>query len=187
MPPWSSGEGAWDLPRPFVYPPIPPRTRADLPPTGRGSVAPALRRAVAFFLDSILVVAILYGPLLAPHLKTKDKKLSINLPLSTEIILWAVPVVYQALCIAFRGQTVGGWIMAVKVVRYVDGGPVPPYQSLIRALLPALPPLVAGALPAAVGSLVQLLQVVIYLSMFFDPLMRAFHDKASGTIVIRSR
>jgi uncharacterized RDD family membrane protein YckC len=187
MPPVPPGEGGWDQSRPFIYPPIPPRTRDELPPTGHGAIAPPIKRAVALIIDYILVTSILYGPVIAPHVKTKNKQLTLNLPVSAEIILWAVPVVYAAICIAFRGQTIGGWIMAVRVVRYVDGGPVAPYQALIRALLPALPSLVASGLPSSIGGVVQLLQIVIYLSIFFDPLQRGFHDKASGTIVIRSR
>jgi uncharacterized RDD family membrane protein YckC len=187
MPPWSRGDGGAPAPVPFEYPGIPPKTRDDLPAIGRGSPAPVLRRACALLLDWMLIYAILTPTIVSPHVKTKGKTVSFHLPLSAELILWAVPVIYSALCIAFKGQTVGGWLLGVKVIRYMDGGPVQPYQSLIRALVPSLPVLVASALPAGLGGLVQFLEPVIYLSAVIDPLWRGFHDKAAGTIVLRTR
>jgi uncharacterized RDD family membrane protein YckC len=185
-PPFPGGNGGQPTP-PFEYPGLPPKSRDELPAIGRGSPAPILRRAGGLILDNILIFAILVPTLVSPHVKTKGKTTTLHLPLSTSLILWAVPVLYTSICIAFRGQTVGSWLMGVKIIRYIDGGPVQPYQSLIRALIPALPVLIAYAVPSGLGELLQLVPVLIYLSAMFDPLLRSYHDKAAGTIVLRTR
>ena len=170
------------------YPVTPPATRQDLPESGAGSLASAGTRAVALFIDNILVWVVLYAVWLNKYIAVKGNKTTVkDLPTSAAIVLWAVPVAYAAVCIMFRGTTIAGGLLHLRVVRYVDGGAVAPYQALIRALLPALPAIVALALPGALATLVSALQIVVYVSILFDPLFRGFADKAAGTIVLRTR
>jgi uncharacterized RDD family membrane protein YckC len=149
-------------------------------------VPSAFRRAFALLLDLFLLNLVLSGFFIAPYVKVSNHKTSFTLPVKVELALWGAYVIYQAACIAIRGQTIGGWLLRLRVVRYVDGGKVMPYQAFIRALIPWLPLFVASALPSSF-SWIGIAQLIVYVSIFFQPLLRGYHDKAAGTIVLTSR
>ncbi len=174
------------LPMP-PYPTTPPRTRADLPSTGPGAIASGLARGVALAVDLILLGLILSATVLSGDVHTKGKTQTLNVPVSHAIIVWAVTAVYLGLFVMLRGTTIGGALMGVKVVRYLDGAAVPPYQAFVRAVIATLPELISIAVPSSVGAYIGFLQLAVWLSIFFDPLLRSIYDKAAGTIVLRTR
>ena len=78
-----------------------------------------------------------------------------------------------------RGQTVGKRVLHIKVVRITDGRPPDWTASIMRYLLPILPALVP--LPG-----VWLLSPVVYLVAILNPLRQGWHDRAAGTVVIKT-
>jgi uncharacterized RDD family membrane protein YckC len=87
-------------------------------------------------------------------------------------------IVYEVVLIAVRGATIGKSVAGVKVVRGEEGA------------LPGFgPSFIRWVIPAVAGAVFSLLQLLIYISPFFDSSGRrqGWHDKAAHTFVIRSR
>jgi uncharacterized RDD family membrane protein YckC len=85
---------------------------------------------------------------------------------------------YNAIFVAWRGQTIGKMGAHAKVVRGTDGSRVTPGRAAIRAAVP----MVGTVLPFPFGLLVPL---VVYGWMLFTPKRQGLHDLAAGTVVIR--
>lgn len=80
-----------------------------------------------------------------------------------------VRLVYEALMLRHRGQTLGKMMMAVRVVR-PDGSPISPGQAWGRATVHNM--------------MVSLLVIFDYLPAFFTKEKTCLHDLAAGTRVI---
>ena len=132
-------------------PSAPPPVYSDLLPSLAYPLAGFWERMGAAFLD-VVIVAILSA-------------LVGGFPL----LGFAVAVAYFAGMWAWKGSTIGGIVLKLKVVRQ-DGGPVNFLVALVRSL--------AAALSA----------VVLFLGFFWiawDPEKQSWHDKIAGTVVVR--
>ena len=90
----------------------------------------------------------------------------------------AVGIVYEVSMIALRGQTLGKMATRIRVVR-ADNGQIPGWgKSIGRWIIPA----VLGFIPF-VGWLLSLL---VYVSLLWDKVRQGWHDKAAGTLVIKT-
>jgi uncharacterized RDD family membrane protein YckC len=183
------GPPPWGGERP--YPTPPPTSRADLPTSGKGSLASVLQRVVARLLDLILlVVPLQIVAASAGLIHTNGNEATIDTPEWFLVLTVALPVVYEFLMTGWRGQTVGKMILRVRVVRYSDGGRATWQQSAFRALVPAVPQFLALMLPTSAEVFRFVLSLAgawIYISALFDALLRGIHDRAAGTIVLRTR
>ena len=90
----------------------------------------------------------------------------------------AARAVYDAVLVAWRGQTLGKLALGLKVVRS-DGGRIEWWQAGIRAVIPQL----AWLVPYVGIGLV----LAVYLTAMIDPFRRGLHDRAAGSVVVRSR
>ena len=90
----------------------------------------------------------------------------------------AAGLLYETVGVWRWGRTLGKLLMRTRVVNVIDGGPL----SLTRAFQRSLVPTSLSAVPT-VG---VLLGMGIYVWAFFDPLRQGVHDKAAGSIVVRS-
>jgi uncharacterized RDD family membrane protein YckC len=131
--------------------------RWGLPPDGPGAVATTGSRVAAFFLD--IVFGALIGGLLRAVL---DGATDGDLGLVDEFA-FAVQVV---LLTALTGQSLGKRVLGIRVVRLTDQDGPP------------------GFLPAAIRTA---LAVLVLPAVFMDRDGRGLHDKAAGTLVVRTR
>ena len=159
-------------------PPAPyPTGAGQFPPTGPNSLASIGQRFLARLVDGV----VLLGPLLAltlPYIEGGNTP-SLDQPLWAQFLgMLAIPVLYEALLIAWRGQTVGKATLGIRVARLVDGKTPTIGPSTVRVLL-----------PVAVGNLpiIGILSLVIYLMAWASPLRQGWHDRAAGTVVVRTR
>lgn len=67
------------------------------------------------------------------------------------------------------GQTVGKKLMNVRVIDYLNGGPIDPGRALIRYLAR-----IVSSIPCGLG----------YFWMLWDPEKQTWHDKLSNTVVV---
>ena len=121
---------------------------------------------------------------------TKAGETTIDTPDWFLIVTVVLPVLYEFLMTGWNGQTLGKMIVKVRVVRYLDGGRATWQQSAFRALVPAVPQFLALMLPPSAEVLrfvLALLGAWVYVSALFDPVLRGIHDRAAGTIVLRTR
>lgn len=166
------------------------------------ALASPVARAVARFIDSLIHAGLGFGGLIliflatfciwcATH-ETNGGQVTLGVLL---VAAWAF---YEPVLVAWRGQTLGKAVCAVKVVRVADGHPPNFGLALVRWTIP----FVAGAalLPALVLSGVEIqsdplriaailaMWAPLYLTSFLDSdRRRGWHDKAAGTVVIASR
>lgn len=172
----------------FVYPAAPPKDRTDLPMIGRGAVPPFWLRISARLIDS-LILAI---PLLAitlPYLDLLDADNPMkDVPSWVQIATVVAPVVYEFVFLALVGATPGKMMVGLRVVSYVGGGRLAIHQAGMRIILPNLGSLLSmSGLATGIVDVLAFLQPLVYFSSVLDPVQRGLHDKAAGTIVLRSR
>jgi uncharacterized RDD family membrane protein YckC len=86
---------------------------------------------------------------------------------------------YEVGAIAMWGQTVGKRLLHIQVVDVVTGRPPGLGGAAIRYLVPGVP----AALPFSGGALLSLL---VYLSAVWSPTRQGWHDRAAGTVVVRT-
>jgi uncharacterized RDD family membrane protein YckC len=67
------------------------------------------------------------------------------------------------------GQTPGKRVMNIRVIDYLNGGPIDPGRALIRYLARIL-----SSIPCGLG----------YFWMLWDPQKQTWHDKLSNTVVV---
>ncbi len=96
----------------------------------------------------------------------------------TAVLLTLVGVAYEVSFIALRGQTPGKMVTNVKVVRADNGQIVGWGKSIARWIIPLL----LNVVPF-IGWLFALL---VYVSAIWDKTRQGWHDKASGTLVIKA-
>ena len=131
--------------------------RWGLPPEGPGAVATTGSRVAAFALD-VLFSALIGGLVRA----VLDGRTATDLGLADEVA-FAVQVL---LLTALTGQSLGKRVLGIRVVRLAeqDGAP--------------------GFLPAAIRTALVML---VLPAVFMDRDGRGLHDKAAGTLVVRTR
>ena len=140
-------------------------------------LAPIIRRIGGLALDQLIVAVPVVLVVVAVGYKPSDTVSSQSL-LAFNIALTAVALVYQTLMIALLGRTVGKFALGTRVVRSVDGSRPGWSEAVIRALLP----LSLGAIPRVGVFLV----VLVYSLALWTPLRQGLHDKAAGTLVVRT-
>ena len=148
----------------------------QFPPSGPNSLAGLGERLVARLIDGLVLI----GPffiLLAVFAGDMTDVVE-NAGSAPMIAFLVAQVVYEAGLIAWRGQTIGKATLGIRVARLVDGENPVPNQSTIRV-----------AFPVAVGLLpvVGILSIVIYATAWTHPLRQGWHDRAAGTVVVRTR
>ena len=89
-----------------------------------------------------------------------------------------VAALYEIGFIAMTGQTIGKRLLQIQVVDVVTGRPPNLGGATIRHLVPSVPSLLPG-----VG---QLLGLLVYLSAVWSPTRQGWHDRAAGTVVVRT-
>ena len=141
-------------------------------------VASASRRLVGALIDGCVVssLTLLLGFGLAQGSSTQ------------RLLAMAVTATYAVVPVARWGRTVGKLLVRTRVVREATLG-IPSWPAAtVRWAVPTLPAVVATLPPFAVGSILVLVSaVVVYAGVLWDDLGRGLHDRAAGTIVIRSR
>jgi uncharacterized RDD family membrane protein YckC len=173
------------------YPSLRPGSRADLPRAGRNAPASIFQRLIARFLDLFLISLPMQAwAVSAGYLHTADRQTRIDAPTWFLASALVVQVVYEVAFIGWRGQTLGKMALRIRAARYVDGGVPSWQQAAFRSLVPAALQFLALVLPESAGTLEVVLTVAllyVFAAALFDPLLRGLHDKAAGTIVLRTR
>jgi uncharacterized RDD family membrane protein YckC len=87
-----------------------------------------------------------------------------------------IGMLYEVPLIALRGATIGKSALGIKVVRG-QAGELPGLRASF----------VRWVIPAAAGFVISFLEVLVYISPFFDNTRRrqGWHDRAADTFVIR--
>ena len=91
-------------------------------------------------------------------------------------------IAYETSMTALKGQTLGKMMTNIKVVRADNGEHVGWGKSIGRWAIPQIPLLFAPAI-FYVGFVVSLL---VYVSITWDQTRQGWHDKAAGTLVIKT-
>lgn len=158
----------------------------DRPGPGRAAPDPELVARLATigqrFLARLLDALILALPILLLVLSTSDINQDegiVNTPLWAQLLSTVAAALYEVVLIRTSGQTIGKRALRIRVVRITDGRPPDWTASIMRYLLPILPALVP--LP-----FVFLLSPVVYLVAMLHPLRQGWHDRAAGTIVVKT-
>jgi uncharacterized RDD family membrane protein YckC len=149
----------------------------EVAPEGAGARATIAQRAAARLLDVFLVVLLPGGALLWTFGERDGNQ--VRFPLWALLVSVAIAGAYEVGLVATRGATLGKQLMGIRVVRYLDGGLPTWGMSAIRFLVPSL--------QYTAVLLFQLLALVVYLSAAWNPERRGLHDRASGTLVVRTR
>lgn len=141
------------------------------------TLAPIIRRVGGLVIDQVLVALPIMCVVIALGFRPSDTVTSKSL-LVFNIALTSVAFVYETLMIALAGRTVGKIALGTRVVRLVDGGRPGWSESAMRALVP----LSLGAIPR-IG---VFLGVFVYSLAMWNPLRQGLHDRAAGTLVVRT-
>jgi uncharacterized RDD family membrane protein YckC len=156
-----------------------PREATDFPPTGPNSLASIGERGVARTID-IMLELIPLAILVSSYLRVEGDQVKLdNVPFWLSFVTIVVAVVYETLFIAWRGQTIGKMLLRVRVARLVGGTRPDPSQAGLRALVPGS----AWAIPIIGFGL----YLFVFLSAIGNPLRRGIHDRAAGSVVVRTR
>ncbi len=131
--------------------------RIGLPATGRGSLAPTGRRALAFLID--LVAAGLVASLFVHRSDLSGP--GAHLPGQWSLIPWALDYLLGLL---FLGRSFGMYLTGLRVIRVDADVAIGPVRAIVRTALLAL------LLPALVA----------------DADLRGLQDRLTGTAVIRN-
>ena len=94
------------------------------------------------------------------------------------LVAAAIGLLYEVVQIALWGQTIGKRAVNVKVVNAVHGGLPGWGKSIGRWAIPGLLNLIP-----LIG---WLLSLVCYLSLLWDRVRQGWHDRAAGTLVIKT-
>jgi len=171
---------------PLPYPADPPISRTDLAPHGAGSLPTLWTRVGARLFDG-LILAIPSLILALPHFVFNDGQLELNLPMWAQIATVVGPLLFEIVFLVFWGATPGKMLLGIRVVTYVGGQRPALHQVGVRVLLPNLGSVLglAGVLGGLAGIL-SFIGPIMYFAAALDPLMRGLHDRAAGTIVLRT-
>ena len=103
--------------------------------------------------------------------------------------VYLVALFYDMLFTAALGYTPGKRIMTIRIVRMEDGSKPRFWKGLTRALVLHSPwgwlfALTFGSLSALMGTAAFL--VIVYLAPVWNKQRRGWHDKTSGTVVVKA-
>ena len=132
--------------------------RLGLPETGPGSIASMLRRVGGIAIDWAIA-------LMVANLIVDADVMLMNVAIQTTF------VVLYLVCVWLLGRTPGHWIMGIGVIDLASRGTLASTGAV-------------GALRALVRTLLVCLVIPAVLT---DPDGRGLHDKASSTVVVRTR
>lgn len=174
-------------------PPSRTPTLADFPARGPNSLASFGERAAAWICDLLVVLAptvVVWAVVAAVvdiPVDAEPEQISEALPFwlpAVPVLLW---VLYVIPAVAWRGQTLGQLVLGHRVARFTDGRTPSLDQAAIRALLPAALALAPMLVVRGNPFIVFPGWSVCYLTAASAPMMRGLHDRAAGTVVVRSR
>lgn len=156
------------------------------PARGVNSLAPFASRGVARFVDVVVLSVPLFMAFsLAAWIASggspdPETTLASN---SAYVWMWGsaigLAVVYETICLAFWGQTLGKLAVGVRVVRQVNGRCPLWWEAALRIALP-------GAV-AVIPSPLAKMAAVALITIMIDPMRRTLPDRAAGTVVVRAR
>lgn len=138
-----------------------------------GALASPGRRVAARLLDLLIVGA----PVAALSWLVSDVDIHrrvFDRPLWFVWSAWTVGALYEVLPIALAGQTIGKWLMHIRVTK-PETLSAPGIAAAVLRAVPAL----ASPVPV-IGRLLGLM----YLPMFWRPRRQGLHDQLAGTIVV---
>jgi uncharacterized RDD family membrane protein YckC len=157
-------------------------------PAGLAGTIPTLWARIGARLFDELLLLIPSIAVTLPYLRLDSNTGIDGIPRWVTVVTLVIPVVYEIAFLAVRGATPGKMLVGIGVRNAADGGRIVPYQAGLRVLIPALGGALALGVPSAeVASLCQLITPFVYTSALWDPRRRGLHDKAAGTIVLRTR
>jgi uncharacterized RDD family membrane protein YckC len=167
-------------------------TVEDFPDAGVNALAMYSQRAWARVIDEVLVNIPFFFVLLvllASTLGADGQPTSATEEVTKQVPLWlvagsfALAIAYETIAIGWRGQTIGKWILGIRVARFTDGTRPGWDQALLRCLLPTCGAIVAFWLLgiSAFGAF------AVLASAYFNTMRRGWHDEAGGTVVVRTR
>jgi uncharacterized RDD family membrane protein YckC len=145
-------------------------------------LASVQQRAFARLFDTGLVLLV-FGLASLPFVRMEGEEVIVDVPLWFFGVQVATAVVYETVLVRWRGQTLGKMIFGVRVADLSTGETPGWRQSSLRILLPASVESVLRVVVAPLSSL----YILVYLSSLGSPILRGVHDKAAGTVVVRSR
>lgn len=99
-------------------------------------------------------------------------------PLWVRAATLAIAAIYEIGFVAMTGQTIGKRLLKIQVVDVTTGRPPSLGSATVRYLVPAVPALLPG-----IGALLGLL---VYVSAIWSPTRQGWHDRAAGTVVVRT-
>jgi uncharacterized RDD family membrane protein YckC len=151
----------------------------DFPEEGAGSLASVGQRALARFID-VFVVFSVAGLLSGAVVGWDDDAGGVVDFLLVMTVFLLLAALYEAGLTARTGQTLGKFLMGIRVVDYEDADKPTPRSSLLRFVVPW----VFLYIPPMLGPLVW---IIVYLSAVPNPRRQGWHDRAAGTVVVRTR
>jgi uncharacterized RDD family membrane protein YckC len=154
-----------------------PQQATDFPPRGPNSLASIAERGAARAIDlliesvPVLVIFIVWALRSDPRVDAFPRW-----PLFVFIL---GTVAYETVLVAWRGQSLGKFLVGVRVARLLNGSKPDSTSAAMRVLVPctllAIPVVGAG------------LYLFVYLWGIVMPMRRGLHDAAAGTVVVRAR
>ena len=123
--------------------------------------ARAAPRLQAYLRDFLVYMAILVACMLAA--------VAVGTPFATQasvIMYIAILLLYEPLCIALWGGTIGHISLGLRIVRGIDLGPVSFGRALVRTAVKGL------------------LGLWVFMAIYFTRRSQAVHDLVAGTVVI---
>ncbi len=170
-----------------AYPFSPPRNRNDLPPIGINAPGSILLRFAARLIDLLVTGLPLSILVFVGYSEQVGNEFKINQPGWLIVVGVLLPIVYELVTLTMYGRTLGKWACGLRVANFVSGDRLMPHQAAMRVLVPAVPAALSSIFTATPAAILSLITIGIYLSSVADPIYRGLHDKAAGTIVLRTR
>jgi uncharacterized RDD family membrane protein YckC len=161
----------------------------DFPDKGPNSLAAFDQRAWARIIDELIIGIPLVITLFLWFAVTVSLTTPPSDPTTVQAPRWlffpviALGVAYEVIAVSWRGQTLGKWVLGIRVGRFTDGQNPTPSQSALRCLLPT----VAAVLVLSLFSVWAVGAFLVFATVYSNPLRRGIHDQAGGTIVVRAR
>ena len=135
-------------------------------------------RLGARILDEAMIFVVFIAALLALD-QTLDSDVGSDVVF---LVLAAVSLIfvlsYEVVMTALKGQTIGKMATNVKVVRADNGELVGWGKSIGRRIIPVL--------LAFIPFIGWILALLVYISLTWDRTRQGWHDKAAGTLVIKT-
>lgn len=145
---------------------------------------PGFRRVWAWMIDAACVYVSALSVSIAANTGTSSDRIH-RIPMWLAIATFGVVAAYVVVGTAVGGRTLGKALTGLRVIR-PDGGPVGWGRSSIRATI-ALAPWWVTLLPIRWIALVSYgWLLVLAASTALDAEHRGLHDRAAGTVVVRS-